>query len=213
MDSRAWYSVYTFSSSYLEISPDRRVMKPARLSKLPGGSVAVMRDSYEKWPPRLLSFLGSLYQLLQTDVDFLTWSREKKKETQEMLSLLNSPGSYPRWTHESVAGLSLSAGNGPKHLEQYRQFKKLIYRWAGVFATQEDFEKTDTVLHNIFTRDSPERREKCCPLPPSLYLELWSQLKRIESRVIAEAVSLWAHQSSWCRRRMELSGSARAIEG
>ncbi|KAJ8400613.1 hypothetical protein AAFF_G00393820 [Aldrovandia affinis] len=78
--------------------------------------------------------------------------------------------------------------------EQYHQFRELIHHWAGVFAGhEEDFVKTDDVLHNIPTGGAPPSRERYCPLPLSLYPELRSLLQcMLDCGVMLESASPWA---------------------
>ncbi|KAJ8409822.1 hypothetical protein AAFF_G00218810 [Aldrovandia affinis] len=63
--------------------------------------------------------------------------------------------------------------------EEEQQLQDLLQRSSGVFAAhEEDFGCTDVVLHYITTGTAPPSHERYCPVPPSLYPDLRSLLKR-----------------------------------
>lgn len=63
-----------------------------------------------------------------------------------------------------------------------------------VFAEHDkDFGRTNTVLHQIPTGESPPIRERFCPITPMLYKELQTLLAdMLEDGVVYESTSPWA---------------------
>lgn len=78
--------------------------------------------------------------------------------------------------------------------DQQAKADQLLHRWSAVFAAhEEDFGRTDAVLHTIPTGEAAPSRERYRPIPPTLYAELRGLLQSmLETGVIRESASPWA---------------------
>uniref|UniRef100_A0A8C7XN19 ribonuclease H n=1 Tax=Oryzias sinensis TaxID=183150 RepID=A0A8C7XN19_9TELE len=136
---------------------------------------------------------GRLYQIDPADVsgpDYVSLSLEEDGVV-EVALVHSTPDTGQHSLTEGVSNLV----NRPDLTErQQEELATLLQKWEKVFAQhEEDFGRTNTVLHRIHTGDSLPVRERFRALPPSLYKEMTSLLTgMLERGVIKESKSPWA---------------------